>query len=81
MRTFTEDDSLSVIINSHYNTKLNETAFFSFTQLFPFTEMIRGDKNDLISLAVLLFPVVVYAYTSKTSKHGLLAVLVGHSVW
>ncbi len=35
---------------------------FSFTQLFPFTEMIRGDKNDLISSAVLLFLVSVYAH-------------------
>ncbi len=63
-----EDDSLSVIINSHYNTNLNETASFSFTQLFPFTEMIRGDKNDFISLAVLLFLVVVYAYHQQNQQ-------------
>ncbi len=81
MSTFTEDDSSSVIINSHYNANLNETAFFflytTFSQLFPFAEMIRRDKNDLISLAALLFLVAV---TSKTSKHCLLAVLVGYSV-
>ncbi len=65
-----EDDSLSVIINSHYNTNLNETAFFflyiTFSQLFLFTEMIRGDKNDLISLAVLLFLAAVYAHHQQT---------------
>ncbi len=48
-----EDNSLSVIINLPCNTNLNETAFFflytTFSQLFPFTEIIRGDKNDLIS--------------------------------
>ncbi len=78
-----EDDSSSVIINSHYNTNVNETAFFflyiTFSQLFPFTEMIRGDKNDLIiSLAVLLLPVAVYAHHQQNQR--LLAVLVGHSV-
>ncbi len=67
-----EDDSLSVIINSHYNTNLNETAsvflYITFSQLFPFTEMIRGDKNDLISLAVLLFLVAVYAHHQQTQQ-------------
>ncbi len=67
-----EDDSLSVMINSHYNTNLNETAFFffyrTFPQLFPFTEMIRGDKNDLISLAVLLFLVAVYAHHQQNQQ-------------
>ncbi len=64
-----EDDSVSVIINSH-NT--NETAFFflyaTFSQLFPFTEMIRRDKNDLISLAVLLFLVAVYAHHQQNQQ-------------
>ncbi len=72
MSTFTEDDSLSVIINSRYNTNLNETAFFfsytTFCQLFPFAEMIRGDKNDLISLAVLLFLVAVYAHLQRNQQ-------------
>ncbi len=67
-----EDDSLSVIINSHYNTDLNETAFFffyaTFSQLFPFTEMIRGDKNDLISLALLLFLMAVYAHHQQNQQ-------------
>ncbi len=63
---------MSVIINSHYNTNLNETAFFflytTFAQLFPFTEMIRSDKNDLISLAVLLFLVAVYAHHQQNQQ-------------
>ncbi len=67
-----EDDSLSIIINSHYNTNLNETAFFflytTFSQRFPFIEMIRGDKNDLISSAVLLFLVAVYAHHQQNQQ-------------
>ncbi len=41
---------------------------FSFTQLFPFTELIRGDKNDLIPLAVLLFLVAVYAHHQQNQQ-------------
>ncbi len=67
-----EDDSMSVIINSHYKTNLNEIASFflyiTFSQLFRFAEMIRGDKNDLISLAVLLFLVAVYAYHQQNQQ-------------
>ncbi len=68
-----EDDSMSVIINSHYNTNVNEAAFFflyiTFSQLFPFTEMIRGDKNDLIiSLVVLLSLVAVYAHHQQIQE-------------
>ncbi len=39
---------------------------FPFTQLFPITEMIRGDKNDLLSSTVLLFLVAVYAHHQQT---------------
>ncbi len=41
----------------------------SFSQLFPFTEMVRGDKNDLIiSLAVMLFLVAVYAHHQQNQQ-------------
>ncbi len=67
-----EDDSLNIIINSYYSTNLNETAFFflyiTFSQLFPFTEMIRDDKNDLFYLAVLLFLVAVYAHHQQNQR-------------
>ncbi len=63
---------MSVVINSHYNTNLNETALFffytTFSQLFPFAEMIRGDKNDLLSLAVFLFLVAVYAHRQQNQQ-------------
>ncbi len=72
MSTFTEDDSLSVIINLHYNTNLNETALFflytTFSQPFRFAEMIRSDKNDLVSLAVLLFLIAVYAHHQQNQQ-------------
>ncbi len=70
---------MTVIINSHYNTNLNETDFFflyiTFSQPFPFTEMIRGDKNDLIYLAVLLFLVQCMHITSKTTNTACLLCL------
>ncbi len=93
MRTFMEDDSLSIVINSHYNPNLNETTFFflytTFSQLFLFTEMIRGDKNDLISFALLLFLVAVYAHHQQNQQMLLACcvcwpqcmIAITHNVW